>query len=366
MKRMKDLGADLAPMAHRARRCHHGVIATLALLAMPSLSLAGEPSTQTSSLSWTRLAGAESCIDARALEKAVEAQLGRAVFVPAARAGIVIEGTIAPAAAPPGWQAEIRVSGEPGVRKLHSEAATCDAVSENAALVIAVTLDPDAAIATPPPAAPLVATSPLRPPPVLAAREPACPPPSLPAPPPRPVPPPLPVPWRLSLWVGLRLGFGLLPGPAGAVALRAGLGAPGWPVIEIGGSLWSDQRVEGGSMGATLALGLGSVAVCPLVRTAGALRLHACLGVEAGAMRIGGVAIELGRQRQEPVIAAGLSARAQRTLLGPLVAGIDLALLAQTVRPRYYYMDAAQTKRELFQLVPLAATLSGTLGVELP
>ncbi|WP_044965555.1 MULTISPECIES: hypothetical protein [Sorangium] len=59
----------------------------------PAAASSGE---KTASLSWVRLAGAEACVGARTLAQAVEARLGRAALVSAARADLTIEGRIAP------------------------------------------------------------------------------------------------------------------------------------------------------------------------------------------------------------------------------------------------------------------------------
>ncbi|MEO8550454.1 MAG: hypothetical protein ABI678_10785, partial [Kofleriaceae bacterium] len=103
-------------------------------------------------LSWTRLPGAEACLDAPALARAVEARIG-AVLVTPSHAELSIEGRIAPRAGG-GWRAVVAVA-HPGQaatnqRAIETASANCHVLDGSLALVVALLVDPSGA----PPAAP--------------------------------------------------------------------------------------------------------------------------------------------------------------------------------------------------------------------
>ncbi|MBX3210375.1 MAG: hypothetical protein KF764_35410, partial [Labilithrix sp.] len=107
---------------------------------------------KTSSLSWLRMPGADACVATQPLARAVEERLGRSVFVSAAEADLSVEGHVEKRTrgASSGWHAVITVrdaSGATlGTRELDRADASCDAMTEPLALVIAVMIDPDAAM----------------------------------------------------------------------------------------------------------------------------------------------------------------------------------------------------------------------------
>ena len=95
------------------------------------------------SLNWVRLPGAESCIAPVELTELVEQRLGRAVFVRARDAIVVIEGRVEPSP-PLGFSVVLQVSDPDGTlygsRELSLADADCRKLDEIVALVIAVTL----------------------------------------------------------------------------------------------------------------------------------------------------------------------------------------------------------------------------------
>src|SRR4051794_29209242 len=96
---------------------------------------------KSSSLSWTRLPGAEECVATRELARAVERKLGRSVFVSAADAELAVEGRVE-RAAPRGWRATIVVTRADGVtvgrRELHVAGGKCALLDESLVLVVAL------------------------------------------------------------------------------------------------------------------------------------------------------------------------------------------------------------------------------------
>jgi hypothetical protein len=101
-------------------------------------------------LSWVRGLGAESCINSVELAKRVEVILGRAVFVSASEAELVIEGYVNPKKGG-GFEARLMVidgSGRwLGSRDLSIELLDCSALDDALALVIAVTINPQSGLA---------------------------------------------------------------------------------------------------------------------------------------------------------------------------------------------------------------------------
>jgi hypothetical protein len=95
------------------------------------------------SLNWVRLPGADGCIAPVELANRVEQRLGRAVFVRANDAILVIEGRVGPAVGG-GFSAVLRVSDPDGTlygsRELHVATADCHELDDIMALVIAITI----------------------------------------------------------------------------------------------------------------------------------------------------------------------------------------------------------------------------------
>src|SRR5262249_24676181 len=128
-----------------------------------------------------------------------------------------------------------------GERELESREKSCDSLKEQLALVVAVMIDPDAAMAPREPAPP-----PSSPPPAAAEPAPSTPPP----PPPSPAPEPPPEPtaptdpakrdtWRLDGGAGLLGAVGLLPTTLG-FTIGGILTPPGFVGLEGYGAYWLD------------------------------------------------------------------------------------------------------------------------------
>ncbi|MFT3767689.1 MAG: hypothetical protein QM820_19715 [Minicystis sp.] len=116
------------------------------------------PAARTLSIAWTRGAGAESCIAPDALRAAVGAKLGREVLAAPPRADLAVEARVELRAAGR-WRAVITRVGAKGetlgLRELTSDAPSCRAFDDEITLVVALLLDPVAALA---PATPQVAS----------------------------------------------------------------------------------------------------------------------------------------------------------------------------------------------------------------
>ena len=254
---------------------YDAVALTLLSLGLANGVEAQDATPRTSSLSWVRMPGAESCISGRDLARAVEARLGRGVFVSAAQAEVAVEGRIEQAsegarASPSSrWRASVTMSDASGAvlgrREIASAEASCHALDAPLALVLAVMIDPDASARTEQQAAP-------------AQVEPARP--STPAP--APAPPRVivrervvvreapsrtpPEPWRVDAEAGVALLLGAVPGAGVGALVSATLEPPGfWQLVADGLiTLPSRADVRGGVGGADVWLALGGLSLCPV------------------------------------------------------------------------------------------------------
>ncbi|MGK3960141.1 hypothetical protein WMF38_44715 [Sorangium sp. So ce118] len=347
------------------------VAAALVAAARPARASSGE---QTASLSWVRLAGAEACVGTRALAQAVEARLGRAALVSAARADLTIEGRIEPGGSG-GWRAVIAVADAEGAvlgtREIATASPRCGAIDSELALAIALMIDPSATLSA---SAPPALAAPAPPP----ASSPAPVPPPGPAPPPPPqvivqrilipVPPPAPPPpepWRIEVGAGPLFGLGLLPSPGVAAAIRARLTPPRFLSLEVGGTVWAPNETTTGASSTRFSWSEGFVSACP-VSIGSATRLSACAGARLGALRVNGIGFGVDRTDERLTAGITLDVRLARRLFGPLTAGGGLGLIAPLVRDTFYYIDAEGRDREVFQMAPLAGTADVLLGVDFP
>ena len=304
---------------------------------------------RSSSLGWVRGANAAECIGTRALAQAVEARLGRPVFVSAAHADLAVEGQIE--RGPTGeWRAAISIEDEGGhalgTRDLRSGSASCHDLDEQLALVIAVMIDPDAAFRP---------ATPLAPPAVVVPRAIVAVP---------PLAPPLPERWRGGLHLGAVVALGLLPHPSVGVVVRGRVTPPRWPTLEVGAAIWAANQAESSGVGARFSLTEGFASLCPLHVDALGVGLDTCLGVRGGVIRVGGFGFALTEAHERPTVAASLEGRVRRRLAGPLVLALAPGLLAPLVRDHFYFLGAADQKLEVFRMAPLVGSLEITLGLE--
>jgi hypothetical protein len=352
-------------------RSQHVVAAIGATIALAwAASVGAQPRPRTSQLSWVREPGAEACLDARALARAVEERLGRPAIAPPAAGDIAIEGRVERRDAPPSWHAVLSVfDGEGrriGMRELSTDKPDCHALDEDLGLVVSLLIDPDAALspprAAPPPPTP-APPAPLRsvhPPPI-------CPPPPGP-PPPDPPPPPKPAPpkrpWRFALEGGFAFGVGMLPTiPGGAFVVRLRTAPPVGPSFELGGSVWLPSHASVGASTATFSLAYGSLSVCPLDLEAKGNTISACAGARAGSLRVGDVPLIY--RRETPLLDFTVEARLRRRLVGPLSVAIGVGIAVPTRRDRYYYEDPS-VSFDVFRASPAQGLLDLGVGLEIP
>jgi hypothetical protein len=325
-------------------------------------SASADPAGRTSSFSWVRLEGAESCIGTQELARAVEARLARKVFVSAAEADVSVEGHVSPSAAPARWRAVITIRdarGELlGTREIDSAEAECSALDEPLAFVVSVLIDPDAESRETP-----------------RSPEPETAPEPKPAPPPRvvlqkqrvlvPVPAAAPpAPWRVEAGAGVVAGVGLLPEAA------AGLGAAVViePPIPVGflltGTYFFEQTVSAERTAESeVGLAHAGLALCPLGWRSGDLVYRLCAGALFGALSSRGVGFDTERSHQKLVVHAMLPNRVSVRIAGPVLVTGGITPLVSLAKSELTYRAADGSSRPIYEQSPVAATAD--LGIAL-
>ncbi len=320
----------------------------------------GAAAARTSSLSWVRLPGAEVCAPGRTLARAVEQRLGRRVFVSTADADVAIEGRVE--RADDRWRAVLVLSDRGGAilgrRTVESRAATCDALTSELGLVIAVMIDPDAAL----------------------ARHAAHPEPgdAHPAGPPVPAPRPrvvvrtervvVPAAAAPRLHVSLE-GFasgavGLLPAFAPGLEGDVRIAPPGPFAFELEGALfpYASLGIDGGPS-ATAAAAWGGLLACVGVLRHHRLSVDACAGAEVGILRVTSSdpspPVDVERWTAQLV----LRGRVAVGLLGPLSAVARPALVVPLRRAPLEAVTSSGSQTRLFAQPAVGAVFD--LGLEL-
>ena len=341
-------------------------LGSASLVAVAFTSSAREASAQqevTASLSWVRLPGSEQCIPTQALARSVEEILQKRVFVSPSIAGLTIEGRVEPLEQG-GWLATVRTTEangkDLGVRTLQTEPGQpCRSLDDNLALVLALTIDPDAVARW------------------SAARAPAPPVPKQEPPPPPPTrvvvqkervyvpvvakPPPREEPVTGEARVAATLSAGVVPGAALGLLASGRLDLPSFLPIELTGYGWPDREAQASEGGATISMFAVSLAACPQMELAGSVWATACAGVAGGALRARGFGFDHVNEGTKPVVAVVPSLRLAWAFYGPLFASAGAGLHAAVVRPRYVVHEPDGTKRDVFQMAPVGGI--GEIGI---
>ena len=323
------------------------------------------PGPRTSDLSFVRLPGAEACIASRELAAAVEARLGRPVFVSAARADVTVEGRVEKVDDPTGWRAVIVLSdadGEVlGERELTAEGEDCAALVDPLVLVVAVMIDPDAALgageeqATEEPEGPAASE---QPPPEPEVRE-VVRTERVEVPVEREAPG-----WHVELDGGVGIALGALPGVAPLWVGSVYAEPPAFFGIEIELGLlpWATESAQDGGE-ATFAMGYAGLLLCPLRWVPSAWSLGACAGVHLGATRVTGDGIDaspdervtaevVARLRVAWQVASWLSILARPTVVVP-------------IRREPWEWQTATGSEELFEPWVVGARVDVGVGIHL-
>lgn len=310
-----------------------------------------------SSLSWVRLAGAESCISTQALARGIEERLDRKLFVSASDADLSVEGHVERTDG--AWIATVHVRDaqgkDVGTRMLESRDATCEALGKQLVFTLSVMIESTLPPKESPPTNPerIVEKK------TVFVKVPVAAPPGE-----RPEARP---PWRFGVDAGLAAGVGLLPAPSlGAKASVAIMPPRFWP-IELSGSYWFDQTVtaERGA-GADIAMAYGSLAICPLDIARDHVFVRGCAGGNLGSLRVRGVGFDTPLAGENLLAQAMAGGRFGLRIAGPLFATAALELIVPITRDELIYRAADNSERQLYRSAPIAAAGSLGLGVVFP
>jgi hypothetical protein len=325
---------------------------------------------RTSSLSWLRMPGADSCIATQALARAVEDRLGRPgkVFVSAAQADVSVEGRVEKKR--DGWHAVITIRDAQGTtlgnRELDQPGASCEAMNEQLAFVIAVMIDPEAAMRERQPDPPPTTTTSALPPPL------PTPTPTHDNPPPPPPPEKKREPWMFEGGADLTLAAGLAPSVAVGAGVEAILYPPGVPVGFRGFTtlfpsvrFLSASASKDGARATFDMLYLGG-SVCPTLRRA--VNLMLCLGGQLGALRAHAETDNRGIKDGQllPIWNALLEARVSFPIVKPIGVSGGLALAVPILHPKFEYRTTAGGTDTLHEVSPVAFVASGGIGFVFP
>jgi len=372
-----------------------GPLAILAILASVTIAFetratADPAQARAAALSWVRGAGAEDCPSGATISAEVERVLGGPRLTSLSQADLVIEGRVAKT--DDGFETVLTLASRSGAmlgtRKLGSKGSSCNAITPEVGLVIALMIDPEAAMRPTPTAPPAV----IAPPPTISE----APSPIDASPfvlpgsgdpigaslPPSATPPPVHVssvvcappapsaesarPWRAQLSVGPVVSAGLVPSAGLGVRGRIAITPPRLFPLEIGGEIFAPVRVAVAGRGVDVELAQAFVRACPLSPSVGRFAFSGCLGLDFGSVRGAGFGFDVNHAAEMPVVAAALGGRAGAHL-GSIVSasfGADLAI--PFFRGRFYYDATDGTAREAFLTAPIAGTFDLSIGLSLP
>jgi hypothetical protein len=346
-----------------ARRVGHFASAAFAATALgtPSRAFAegdGLDDKKTSSLSWTRLEGAETCVGTRDLAQRVEGLLGRAAIVSAARADLSIEGRVE-RHPPSGFRATIVVaksSGEIlGKRELASEKPDCRLLDEPVAIAMALMIDPDAL--SRPPATPAPAPAPREAPRVVVQERTVIV--AVPA-----DPPSKPEPTRLEGYASAAMGIGATP-LAGGFLIGVTLDPPRFPLVEGNVSLLFSKASGAGAAGVRFAHFEAGAFVCPLASNRSLLQASLCAGGQAGFVSSTGTDLDYTKDHLEPQVNAAARGRFGIWTY-PFAFTLGATLSVPLLRNTYVYGPAGGPKVTLFEALPVGGTFDLSIGLKFP
>ena len=303
-------------------------------------------------LSWVRMPGAEECISAKQLSRAVENRLHRPAFGAPSETDVAIEGFIE-RTDQEAFHAVVTISDSRGklLGKRELDGAVCRDMDPALALAVALMIDPDAAFAPSAPAAPAPA-------PARQAAKPS----------PRPVtqaPASPAVTGDVS--AGIAFAFGNLPGTSeGAWVLGAVKPRHFFP-IELGAHLFLDRTFDKGA-GAKAAFSRSGLdaALCPLGIRVLLLELGACAGVQAGTISAAGVTPDGLATQREAFLDVTAKGHLDVIFLRRFALRVMPSLGIPTIRDSFDYRHRDGTLDRIFRVGPVYGEVAVGFGVKLP
>jgi len=289
----------------------------------PGATGAGRPAAALVHLAYLRGPGAESCPAPEALVSAVEARLGRAVFVPSPDADLLAQVTARRHAVEFAIDVQLfdRSRHSLGRRQLRTRARHCSALDDSLALVLSLAADvhrPEPSDAAAEPALPAALNTSLEiPPPAVLPRQ----------------------PLRLRPDIGIALSAGLQPAVGVGLSARLEIVPPHFWPLSLGATLWKKQQ-QGESNGASFGVQMLELGICPWRFEAPRVELDVCARQAFGRVSVAGFGFDETQASQEWLAAfgAGLGAK---YWFGASFVSLSGSLLVPAVQRRYFFTDGA-------------------------
>lgn len=316
---------------------------------------------RTSSLSWVKLDGADSCITTQDLAQAVEKRLERKVFVSASEADVSVEGHIQRSAGK--WRAVITIRDAEGkllgTRDLDSAEKECSSLDEPLALVVSILIDPDAELDAPPqPAEPPSAKPPPAPPPrVVVKRERVL----------VPVERAAPEPWRVEASLGGAVALGLLPGAAPGVGAFVAVEPPHFIGLFVAGNYWLTRSIDAeGGAESDVSLAYAGGGACPLSFAEGRILYRLCAGVAFGSLQSKGKGFDVTENDEKLSAQLLLPNRFLFRIAGPLALAAGVTVLVPLSRTELTYRTSDGVSHSLYDPSPVGGAADVGLALSFP
>ncbi|HVW29666.1 MAG TPA: hypothetical protein VHC69_30090 [Polyangiaceae bacterium] len=301
------------------------------------------------SLSWVRLPGAEDCLSAKKLSRAVETRLHRPALGAPSATDVAIEGFVEKTDDGT-FHAVVTINDAHGklMGKRELEKPECRDMDAPLALAIALMIDPDAAFSP--------TAAPARP------RE----RPAVPAAAPR-KPPKAPPPFGGFVSAGVAFGFGNMPQTAEGAWLAGAVVPPGLFPLELGAHLFLDQTITSGP---DIKMAFGRMTLdafaCPLDLRVSVVGLGACAGVQAGTMTAAGAGQGGLIQHREALVDAAARGHIDVFFARRFALRLMPALGVPLIRDNFDYHRDDGGLTNAFRLPAVYGEASVGFGVKLP
>ncbi len=294
---------------------------------------------------------AKQCLDAPALERAVDVRLRRHAFRADSPVTLYVE-VVLTKAPQIGWQAQISVRDAAhallGSRSIASSAAHCSSLDDSLALVVALLVD--APPAPPPAPASSTPTSTETATPAEASATPISLPPDTHAP---------REPWQLGLRAGGALVVGALPGAAPGVEAGLELAPPRAPTIQLFGKTFFTRRANRAdrAAGADFSASAFVLELCPIALQSGALSWAACGGQAVGWVRAKSFGFDVNTSSSHLSYALVASSFLDCSLTRSFALRLEARAELPVTRDSFDYGARNGSEPTLYEMSPIAASL---------
>jgi hypothetical protein len=338
-----------------------------AALAAPCIARPSRAEGVSARLVWQRSPGAESCIDAAALEAAVNRRWQRQVFVEGQSADLVVDGKIERSGRDT-WSASIemrRADGQSlGTRELVTHGARCSTLDEPVALALGIMLDvsrrrveeeraasgaaatEDAELVSGPSIA--IPEKPAATPAPVAAQ-------GTPAPPPRR--------WHFEPFAAVEGFAGILPGFDLGGRFGVSITPPERIRVELSGSVYADADASTGRPSARFDGWAAELAVYPFAFSHAALRADVGAGIRLVQVHANGLGLDQNGNAAEVVVGLGPRVGLAWRVVGPLELVGGLGADISLSRYRFLYRTAAGGAASVYETGLFSAEMFLGLGL---